>query len=192
MPTVRAAGQLLRLILILGVVVAAVALPVGMALAGSRADASTTQTVTSARWGSVFVLQGASASTGPLVIDWTGVKKNPYQFIDLVNTSSITLLGQTISISTTRNGSGNQNPPIIGFTLCRTGSWDPASGGCSGTAVDLGSTVSGSILVTEQVPVGGRLALRASTTAGVGAPFTTTFASVVSRGQVPLASTVNR
>lgn len=191
MPTVRTFTQLLRLFVVLGVVVPAVVLSVGVALAISRAGASGTQTVTSARWGSVFVLQGDTATTGPLIIDWSNVKKNPYQFIDLVNTSSVALLGQTISTSTTRKGSGNQNLPTISFTLCRNGVWDVVTGTCSGTAVDLGSTVAGSISIAEPVALGGRLALRASTTAGTGAPFTTTFASVVSRAQIPVAAVVN-
>lgn len=192
MSTDRTATRLVRLILIIEVVVATVVLSVGVAFAIGRSSASATQTVTSAQWGSVFVLQGATATGGPLVIDWTAVKKNPYQFVDLVNTSSVALSGQTISISTTRNGSGNQPIPTISFSLCRGGTWDAALGTCSGTAVDLGSTASGSIAITEAVAVGARLALRASTTAGVGAPFTTTFVSAVSRAQIPPASVVNR
>ena len=187
----RTIAQLFRLFVILGVVVPTVVLSVGMALAISHAGASATQTVTSARWGSVAVLQGASASTGPLIINWSNVKKNPYQFIDLVNTSSVALVGQTVSISTTRNGAGNQNLPTIRLTLCRNGVWDATAGTCSGTAVDLGATVSGSITIAEPMALGGRLALRASTTAGTGAPFTTTFSSVVSRAQSPVAAVVN-
>lgn len=191
MPIERTITQLLRLFVVLGVVVPTVVLSVGMALAVSRAGASATQTVTSAHWGSVVVLQGASASTGPLIIDWSNVKKNPYQFIDLVNTSSLALVGQTVSVSTARNGSGNQNFPTISFTLCRSGTWDTTTGTCSGTAVDLGATVSGSVTIAEPVTLGGRLALRVSTTAGTGAPFTTTLSSAVSRAQIPVAAAVN-
>lgn len=192
MPTDRITARLVRLLVIVEVVTAVVMLSVGMALAVGRSSASASQTVTSARWGSVLVLQGATATTGPLVIDWTAVKKNPYQFIDLVNTSSLALTGQTISVSTTRNGSGSAPIPTIGFTLCRGGAWDAGTGQCSGTAVDLGSTTAGSITIVEPLAVASRLALRASTTAGVGAPFTTTFSSVVARTQVTPAITVNR
>lgn len=167
-------------------------LSMGVALAAGRGAATTSQTVTSARWGSVVVLQGQSATSGALVIDWTNVKKNPYQFIDLVNTSTVALLGQTMTLSTTRNGSGNQPLPTISLTLCRSGSWDATAGTCSGTTADLGSTTTGSITVTEPVAVGGRLALRASTSAGTGSPFTTTFSSAVSRAQIPVGSVMNR
>ena len=156
MSTDRTATRRVRLILIIEVVVATVVLSVGVAFAIGRSSASATQTVTSAKWGSVFVLQGATATGGPLVIDWTAVKKNPHQFVDLVNTSSVALSGQTISISTTRNAVGNQPIPTISFSLCRGGTWDAALGTCSGTAVDLGSTASGSIAITEAVAVGAR------------------------------------
>ena len=192
MSTDRTTGRLVRLILVIEVVAATVVLSVGGALAIGRSSAGATQTVTSAQWGSVFVLQGAAATGGPLVVDWTAVKKNPYQFVDLVNTSSVALSGQTISITTSRNGGGNQPIPTISFSMCRGGTWDATAGTCSGTTVDLGSTVSGSLGIGEAVAVGARLALRASTTAGSGAPFTTTFVSTVSRAQIPPASVVNR
>ena len=195
MPTDGNARRSIRPVLIIEAVIAAIAvflLSVGVALAVGRASASATQTVSSARWGSVFVLQGQSATSGALVIDWTNVKKNPYQFVDLVNTSSVALLGQTISTSTIRNGTGNQPIPTITFSLCRGGSWDIVTGNCSGTTVDLGAGTSGTLTLIEPVPVHGRLALRATTSAATGSPFTTTFSSVVSRAQIPAAKLVNQ
>jgi hypothetical protein len=165
---------------------------VGVALAAGNAATSHTQSVTSANWGSVFVLHSQTATSGALIIDWTNVKKNPYQFIDLVNTSSVALIGQTVSTSSVRNGSGNQPLPTISFSICRAGVWDPLTDLCSGTIVDLGVGTNGTLQVTEPVPVGGRLAIRASTTAGAGSPFTTTFSSVVSRTQIPPATVVNQ
>lgn len=184
----------LRSTLLLRAVVGAIALFVlsmGVASAAGRANAGITETVTSARWGTVFVLQGQSATSGPLLIDWTNVKKNPYQFIDLVNTSSVPLVGETISTSTIRNGSGNQSLPTITFALCRGGTFDAVTGVCSATTVDLGAGTSGSLSLTEPLAVNGRLSLRASTSAGTGSPFTTTFSTAVARSQVPVAKVVN-
>jgi|GEM_PF-2291394 len=192
MPTDSSATRVARLILIIEATVAVLALSVGVALAAGNASAGDTQTVTSASWGSVFVLQGQAATSGALVIDWTNVKKNPYQFVDLVNTSSVPLIGQTISTSSVRNGSGSPPLPIISFSLCRGGVWDSVTGLCSGTAVDLGVGTSGILQVIEPVPVGGTLAMRASTSSGTGSPFTTTFTSVVSRTQVRAATVVNQ
>jgi hypothetical protein len=180
------------LILIIEATVAVLALSVGVALAAGNASAGDTQTVTSASWGSVFVLQGQNATSGALIIDWTNVKKNPYKFIDLVTTSSVALVGQTISTSTVRNGSGNQPLPIIAFSICRGGVWDSVTGLCSGTVIDLGAGMKGTLQVTEPVPVGGTLAIRASTTAVAGSPFSTTFTSAVTRTQIRAATVVNQ
>lgn len=191
MPIGGTLRRLLHLLLLVEVMVAASVLSMGIAFGAGRGTATAGQTVSSAQWGSVVVLQGQTATSGALVIDWTNVKKNPYQFIDLVNSSTVALRGQTVSISTTRNGSGNQPLPTIAFALCRAGTWDQTTGACSGTVVDLGSTTTGSITITEPVLVGGRLAVRASTSAGVGSPFTTTFSSAVSRTQARPAVVVN-
>ncbi len=192
MSTDRVPLMIVRLVLFIEVAVVTVALSVGVALAVSRGNARSIQPVDTATWGSVFVLQGASASSGSLDVDWSLMTTSRYKMIDLVNKSSLALSGQTISIVTVRNNGGNQTLPSVSFRLCRGGTWNASSNTCSGTSVNLGSTTSGSIIVNEPVAVGERLAIRATVSGSNGSEFTTTFTSQVTRSQVRAATVVNQ
>jgi hypothetical protein len=192
MPTDRVTVMIVRLVLFLEVAVVTVTLSVGVALAINRGTASAAQAVGSATWGSVFVPKGATASSGSLSVNWSLMTTTRYTMIDLVNTSSLALSGQTISVVTVRNNGGNQSLPSITFRLCRGGTWNTTSNTCSGMSVNLGSTTSGSIVVNEPVAIGERLAIRATVSGSNGSAFTTTFSSQVTRTQVRAGTVVNQ
>ena len=192
MSTDRVTVMIVRLVLFIEVAVVTVALSVGVALAVSRGNARAIQPVGTATWGSVFELPGAAASSGSLNVDWSLVTHTTYQMLDLVNTSSLPLTGQTISVVSVPNGGEGKNPPTITFHLCRGGTWDETMDTCSGTTVSLGAISSGSITVVEPVAVGARLALRATVSGRNGSTYLTTFASGVARTQIRAGTVVNQ
>jgi len=192
MSTDRVTVMIVRLVLFLEVAVVTVALSVGVALAVSRGAASATQAVGSANWGSVFELQGANATSGSLSVDWSLLTTSRIKMLDLVNTSTLALTGQTISVSTVRNSGGNASIPSVSFRLCRGGTWNASDNTCSGTSVNLGSTTSGSIVVNEPVAVGARLSIRATVSGSNGSEFTSSFTSAVTRAQIRAGTVVNQ
>lgn len=158
------------------------------ATAGARVHSKSM--VTAAEWRAVATLQNATPVNQALILTWSVSRGTAYQYLDIVNSGTIDLTGQTFHVSSILDRGGNTKSPTVTFEACLSGTW-VAPNSCTGTVVALGSTAT-EIFTTTNTPlaVAGRLHLQATTVPSGAYSYTTTVNISVNRIQVRPGSTV--
>jgi hypothetical protein len=159
------------------------------ALAMSNATAEGSLDVSTASWLVSPAPRNGQPVNEPLPVSWTVVTNTAYSYFDAVNTgagslSTVTLTALSQAV-TTRPGMA----PTVTFVWCQGGTWDTDTNECSsGTVIPLGSftgQTTFTTVVTHNLGVGERLALRATTPQNRRADLTTTVSFSASRASAP-------
>jgi hypothetical protein len=150
--------------------------------------------VTSTSWGVTPSEQGGPAQAGEFTLTWPITSQpNAYHYFDGLNTGSQGLTNITFFAVNTP-AVVNPRPTTIEFSLCRNGTWSSSTNLCSGTTVPLGNLINAAtltVVLTENLPEGGRLHIRAATADNRKSEYTTRISFQVSRVSVRAGSITN-
>lgn len=170
---------------ILGAVLLAVIASTGV-VALARAETRHSITIPADRWSAVAVPRGGSPGSGPLTMSFHVNRGVPRQYIDVVNTGTLALTGQSYVI---RAANGASTPQLT-LEACSNGSWSPTDHSCSGTVVTMGTTSSGpTIAFASPLAPGGRLAVRATTSPSTASKTTIILDVKIARSQIRAGAT---
>jgi hypothetical protein len=146
--------------------------------------------VTMASWGAAGAPVGGPATIGsPYVVTWSGGALGA-QYLQISNTGSIALTGQTYTATNSKTTNG-QAPPVVALDACVGAAWNTLLGTCPGTIVRLTSTDQASSTTTTPIAADGALSVRIQPVTLVNFPqsYNTNITVSVTRSQARTATT---
>ena len=148
----------------LAIAVALFAIPAQPAGAAIKATSAKSYSAATLSWGAYFADPGTTPSPAPYVSNWITSNSTQLDYLDLINSGGIALIGATFAIATTSQGGNQEGVPKITFESCVGGTWNQTANTCSGTITNLGNQANGSLSPTLSVAKGARLSVRLSVT----------------------------
>lgn len=157
--------------------------------AASKATGQATQSVSTASWGAYLAAAGTTPSPQPYVNSWTPANGVQIEYLDLINSNPVALVGENFSLASVEPNSSRQNVPRITFDVCVGASWNQTANTCAGTVTSLGTSTGGTVNSTIPVPSQSRLSVRLTVTKVGKLAWTTTINTLITRAQIRSAIT---
>ncbi len=148
----------------LAIAVALFAIPAQPAGAAIKANSAKSYSAATLSWGAYFADPGTTPSPAPYVANWITSNSTQLDYLDLINSGGIALIGATFAIATITQGGNQEGVPKITFESCVGGTWNQIANTCSGTITSLGNQANGSLSPTVSIAKGARLSVRLSVT----------------------------
>jgi hypothetical protein len=132
---------------------------------------------------------GASSGSGPYVLTWN-LPNNGTQYLQILNTGSLDLAGETFSAVNSKPTNGNA-PPTVALDACVGATWT-AAGSCAGTVTRLTTSSDTSSTVALPIKAGAAVSVKAAplTLPNFPQTYTTTVTVTVTRAQARTATTI--
>ena len=146
----------------LAIAVALFAIPAPPADAAIKATSTKSYSAATLSWGAYFADPGTTPSPAPYVANWITSNSTQFDYLDLINSGDIALIGATFDITTTAKSGNQESVPKITFESCVGGTWNQLANKCSGTITSLGNQANGLLSPTLSIAKGARLSVRLS------------------------------
>ena len=142
-------------------------------------------------WGAVLVDHFASPVYSPYVITWQQNQGTQFAIIDLINTGSTTITGQSYVFTTVRQNGSTSNSPTISLDTCNQ--LEGNSKVCPGrdNNNNIGTVSNGTLSSSFSVAPSQSITLKISLSSALTSAWTTTIHLTVKRSQVKAATVTN-
>ncbi len=185
-------GLRVTLLFLVGSFFLAAALVVdGYVYANAKASAKGSTSVSVLKWGAVLASPSATPAKTPFVISWATSQNQQIAYLEVVNTGSQLISGQSYSIDTKDSEGSRKNDPSITFTACTSGVWNKDTDKCSGSTSVIGTRSNGTLTSNFSLAPLARLSLRLRLTKENRVAWTTTINMKINRSQIRTATTTN-
>jgi len=175
----------------LATAVALFAIPAQPANATIKATSTKSYSATTLSWGAYFAEPGTTPSPAPYVANWITSNSTQFDYLDLINSGGIALIGAAFDITTTAKSGNQEGVPKITFESCVGGTWNQLTNTCSGTITSLGNQANGLLSPNLSIAKGARLSVRLSVSKTSRTAWTSTISVQTDRTDFRAGATSN-